>query len=291
MKKPAQAFCVGLVFFGALTHPVVAQTSETDSSTPLPSSTGQAGDLKVLPRIGASFTTTGAGYEEPFFSLEGFVPLQQTPGSNLTFLEGRALVLTDSTFGTNLILGQRFYRPSQNIVLGGYLSYDVRDTGNTTFHQIGAGFEKLGDAWDFRINGYLPVGNTREQIAESISNPFFQQNFLILERSRQFQAAMAGFDMEAGGRLLRIGNGDLRGYAGMYYYSATGSEDALGVKGRLEARPNDNFRLGLSVQHDPLFDTSVVLSLGMNFPGSRPRGVQRGSALARMGESVGRTAT
>jgi len=142
MKKPAQAFCVGLVFFGALTHPVVAQTSETDSSTPLPSSTGQAGDLKVLPRIGASFTTTGAGYEEPFFSLEGFVPLQQTPGSNLTFLEGRALVLTDSTFGTNLILGQRFYRPSQNIVLGGYLSYDVRDTGKTTFHQIGAGFEK-----------------------------------------------------------------------------------------------------------------------------------------------------
>jgi hypothetical protein len=193
--------------------------------------------------------------------------------------------------GGNIVVGQRFYSPSRNRILGGYLSYDVRDTGNNVFHQIGAGFERLGDDWDLRVNAYLPVGNTREQTSLFLSNPFFQQNFLVQGRTRQFEVAMGGFDVEAGGRLLRLGNGDLRGYAGVYYYGAVGSDDAFGIRGRLEARPTDNLRLGLSVQNDRLFDTKVVLSLGVNFPGTRPRGVANSSAVARMGESVGRTAT
>jgi hypothetical protein len=290
MKKPAQALCFGLLLSSALTSPVVAQTTDTDTGTPLPLSS-TAADLTVLPRIGAGFTTTGAGYQEPFFSLEGFVPLQQTPGSTLTFLEGRLLFLTDSTMGGNLLLGQRFYSSSQNRILGGYISYDVRDTGNSVFNQIGAGFERLGDDWDLRVNAYLPVGYQRQQLSESFSNPAFQENFLLFDRRRQFEAAMAGFDVEAGGRLLRLGEGDLRGYAGVYYYGAEGSENAFGIRGRVEARPTDNLRLGLSVQNDPIFDTKVVLSLGFNFPGTRPRGVNNSSALARMGESVYRTAT
>src|SRR5919202_2013338 len=290
MKKPAQALCVGLLLSGAFTSPVVAQTTDTETSTPLPSSSGQASDLKVLPRLGAGFTTTGAGYQEPYFSLEGFAPLQQNPGSNLTFLEGKLLVFTDSNIGANLILGKRFYRSSQNAILGGYISYDVRDTGNNLFHQIGAGFERLGDNLDLRVNGYLPVGNTREKVSESLSNPFFQRNLLLLILTTQFEAAMAGVDVEAGARLVRLGDGDLRGYAGVYYYSAEGSDSGFGVRGRLEAHPTDNLSLGLSVQHDPIFDTKVVLSLGVNVPGTRPRGVNKSSVLARLGESVERTA-
>jgi hypothetical protein len=290
MKKPAQALCVGLMLSNALTSPAFAQIAETGTNTSPLSASGQAADLKIQPRIGAGFTTTGAGYQEPYFSLEGFVPLQQNPGSSLTFLEGRMLVVTDSTLGGNLILGQRFYSSSNNHILGGYLSYDIRDTGNNVFHQIGAGFERLGN-WDLRVNAYLPVGNTREKTAESLSNPFFQQNFLLLNRTRQFEAAMAGFDVEAGGRLMRLGDGDLRGYAGVYYYGAQGSDSGFGVRGRLEARPTDTLRLGLAVQHDPTFDTKVVFSVGVNAPGTRPRGVNKSSVLARLGESVERTAT
>ncbi|MEW6492335.1 MAG: right-handed parallel beta-helix repeat-containing protein [Cyanobacteriota bacterium] len=290
MRKPAQALCVGLLFLANVDSPVVAQTPDTELGNLRLLPTGQAADLKVLPRIGAGFTTTGAGYQEPFFSLEGFAPLQQTLGSNLTFLEGKLLFFTDSTIGTNLVLGKRFYSSSRNRILGGYISYDARDTGNTLFHQIGAGFERLGN-WDLRVNAYLPVGNTREQTAESLSNPFFQQNSLVLNRTRQFETAMAGFDVEAGGRLVRLGEGDLRGYGGVYYYGAQGSDGGFGVKGRLEARPTDNLRMGLSVQYDPIFETRVGLSLGVNFPGTRQRGVSNSSVLARLGESVARTST
>lgn len=259
MKKSAQAICLGLLLSKAFTSAAIAQTTDTDTLPP--SSSGTAEDLRVLPRIGAGFTTTGAGYKEPYFTLEGFVPIQQNPGNAVTFLEGKLHWLTDSTMGGNILLGQRFYSSSHNRILGGYISYDVRDTGNTVFQQIGAGFERLGD-WDLRVNAYLPVGNSREQTDESLGSLFFQENLLGLNRERRYEAAVGGFDIEAGGQLLQLGQGDLRGYGGVYYYGVPGSDDAFGIKGLLEARPTDTLKLGLSVQYDSLFDTRVVFNLG-----------------------------
>ena len=72
MKKPARALCVGLLLSKAFTSPAVAQTSEIDNGTPPSTFSGQAADLKVIPRVGAGFTSTGAGYEDPYFNVEGF---------------------------------------------------------------------------------------------------------------------------------------------------------------------------------------------------------------------------
>lgn len=68
-------------------------------------------DLRVLPRVGANFTTgPGVGYESFYGSVEGFVPLFQQPGENLAFLQGRALLSTeDARLGGNLVLGDRTY--------------------------------------------------------------------------------------------------------------------------------------------------------------------------------------
>jgi len=306
MKRPAPGLWVGLLFSGALTYPVVAQTANPQADTPRPVSVGQAADLNVLPRLGAGFTTTGTGYES-FTRFEGFIPLLQISGSTLTFLEGRLLLDTDARLGGNILLGHRFYSPNDKRIYGGYLSYDNRNTGNSVFNQVGAGFESLGDRWDFRVNGYAPLGDSRQMVNERVldtglqltGNPFFQDHFLVAQGQRQFQqirhfeAAMAGFDVEAGARLAKLGSqGDLRGYGGLYYYNASGSNDALGWRLRLEARPTDALNLGLSVQNDAIFGTNVVLSVGATFPGTRPRGVSKQeSVLARMGESVVRTAS
>lgn len=291
MKISAQALCVGLLFSGGLTSPVIAQTSESEPDTPRPLTEETATTLRVLPRIAGEFTTEGAGYQHPFFSLEGFLPITQIPGNRLTFLEGQLRLLTNSTMGGTILLGHRVYNATQNRILGGYLSYDTRDTGNSLFHQLGAGFERLGDDWDLRVNAYLPLAERRHEVDESFSLDGFQGNHLLLNHRQHFEAAMSGFDIEAGGRLLRLGKGDLRGYAGFYYYGSEGRDDAIGIRGRLEARPTDYLNLGLSVQTDAIFETRLVLSVGATFPGTRPRQVESGSAFARMGESVERIAT
>ncbi len=84
MKKLSLSLGMNLLFASTLIAPVMAQTPDPEI-TPV-SETGSAADLRVTPRIGASFTTNGPGYEAPYFGLEGFVPLQQNPGNSLTFL-------------------------------------------------------------------------------------------------------------------------------------------------------------------------------------------------------------
>jgi len=242
------------------------------------------------PRVGVGYTTEGSGFES-FTSFEGFVPLTQNPGESMTYLQGRLLLDNDSNLAGNILLGHRFYNAQGNRVSGGYVSYDTRDTGNRTYRQLGLGVESLGK-WDFRFNGYLPIGETREQIGQSIT-PFFQGRTLSFERMRQYEDSLHGVDAEIGTRLTKLGSGDLRGYAGLYYYSGTGSEEAFGWKTRLVARPTDYLGLGLSLQHDDLYDTKLVFNVGLNIPGSGARRSRPASdsALARLAESVQRQET
>jgi len=282
--------------------------SQTTNPEPLPTSeVAQNPRIRVLPRFGGNFTTgPGVGYSSSFGSIEGFVPLSQTPGSNLTFLEGRLLLSTeDSNLGGNLVLGHRVYNAEANRVLGGYIGFDNRSTGNSSFNQVGVGFESLGESWEVRGNAYVPVGNSRQLTAEAISDlgvsasdPFFQDNFLAVTRNQQqqlnrrFEAAMTGVDLEAGVKLASLGQtGALRGYAGLYYYDAPGSDEVLGWRTRLEARPTDTLRLGLTLSNDATFGTNLVVSVGANFPGTSPRGLSQDErVLARLGESPQRNA-
>lgn len=278
----------------------VTPETATPANTPTPS-------VRVSPRIGGSFTTgPGVGYESSFGAVEGFVPLSQKPGKDLAFLQGRAIMSTeDARLGGNVVLGYRSYSRQDNRIWGGYVSYDIRDTGKSNFNQVGLGLESLGDSLDFRANGYIPVGDTRNQVAasSSISNSFtpqvpnFQGNFLaigsfnqVTQLNRRFEAAMSGFDAEAGVKLARLGEtGAIRGYAGLYYYGGPGTDGIVGVRGRLEARPSDNFQLGLSLQRDDKFGTNLVFSIATNFPGTRPRGARReDDVVARLGEGVSR---
>jgi parallel beta-helix repeat protein len=291
---------MSFLLLGALISPLSAQTVEEESLPP--SLTGSAVDLTIRPRFGVGYSTSGASYDA-FTSFEGFVPLLQTPGSTLTFLEGRLLLDNDANLGGNLLLGHRVYNPTSNRVLGAYLAYDNRSTGSSTFNQVSAGFESLGEILDFRGNVYVPIGDTRRLVEETgfdtgllVSDAGFSGNFLTITGSREgqinrrFEAAMTGVDVEGGARLVRIGTrGDIRGYVGGYFYDAPSSDEILGWKARLEVRPTDYFRFGLSVQDDDTFGTNVIFNVAANFPGTRPRGsTQSQEVLARLGESVAR---
>ncbi|MDX2229749.1 MAG: right-handed parallel beta-helix repeat-containing protein [Leptolyngbyaceae cyanobacterium bins.349] len=283
----------------ACTFPAQAQSPTTTDSPGTPAVSTRAVDLLVTPRAGVGYSTSGGGYEG-FGSFQGFLPLAQTPGKNLLYLVGQLLLDTDANLGGNVLLGYRVYNTNANRIFGGYLAYDNRDTGNNTFSQFGLGLETLGDGWDARLNAYVPVGSTRRTVSETAFNTGFQfssfrfqNNFLLASgtsqqtRIRDVEAAMAGFDAEAGGRILRVGStGDLRGYAGLYYIAA--GDSAVGVRGRLEFRPIEHITAGLAVQHDGIFGTNVVATIALSFPNSRPSGAAPHSVLARMGEMPGR---
>jgi trimeric autotransporter adhesin len=247
----------------AFSSPAFAQTAPAGNDTSAEVTTETFPSFS--PRLGVRYNTKGSGYDA-FTSFEGFVPLLQTPGKNVTFLEGRLLLDDKDYISGNLVLGHRILSDSGKRVIGTYVSFDKRNTGSNAFNQVGLGFESLGDV-DFRANAYLPVDNGRRPMNDGYTGgAVFSGNNLFLQR--QYETALHGIDAEIGTRLTRLGSGDIRAYAGGYYYGGDNIEDTFGWKARLAANPTDALNLNITVQNDPLFNTSALFTIGFTFPGS-----------------------
>jgi trimeric autotransporter adhesin len=305
IKKSAQSFYLALLILGIFNSTATAQTiipkdTKTVNSSQTPRQNNQAQLLAQTeeagartdvitfqPRVGASYTTEGAGFK-PYGSFEGFFPLFQNPGENLTFVEGKMLLDTDSgALGGNLLLGHRFLNSGKNRVIGTYLSYDTRNTGNAVFNQLGLGLESLGENWDFHFNGYLPLGQSSAQLGSDRypGTSTFQGTSLQLDRVRLFQDSLSGIDAEVGTKLASWTNGGLRGYAGAYVYGGANTGTFVGARSRVVGTW-DGLVAGFSLQTDSQFDTRLVFNIGASL-GSVKTGENQ-SILARMGEPVQR---
>ena len=258
----------------------LAATEEGVMAQPPESTVAVTEALTIQPRFGVGYITDG-GSHSSLGRFEAFVPLDQEPGENISFLEGRLVVGENDDVGGSLLLGYRGYRNAQNRIRGGYIGLDARNTGNSDFYQLGAGYESLGDDWDFRFNAYLPLGDRSNTISDTtidsgfqVSTGFVGNQFVLnsqrqQERLFQQEYALGGFDAEAGYRLMRWDAGDLQAFGGLYLYDSPDIPTYLGWRIRLASNFTPNFNGGLSLQDDGLFGTRLVLSVGATFPGTR----------------------
>src|SRR5690348_10177140 len=120
MKKIKHLPYIGLVLLAALqalptlasevNGAVETNQAKLDKSTSAQITPGLDTETvpRFLPRFGVNYTTEGAGFDN-FGSFEAFIPVLQSPGKNLTFLEGKLLWTTSNgALGGNLLLGHRF---------------------------------------------------------------------------------------------------------------------------------------------------------------------------------------
>jgi hypothetical protein len=257
---------------------------------------------RFLPRVGYSYDgldTVG----RPIGGLsafQAFVPLWQDPESVKLLFSDSRLLLFDArgTVGANLGLGGRLFSGSLGRTLGGYVYWDYSDTGRASFSQVSGGVETLGDLVDARANFYVPVGRDKKQIDQQFTpyaEPYFQQNALLVgggQGTRTFEQALAGFDTEAGLKFFASDSLELRAFAGMYLFQGdVAALQAWGPRGRVEARVRDSLALGLSVQNDRLFGTTVNFNVLMTFPRLSGRAYSDGppaplAASDRLGDPV-----
>jgi hypothetical protein len=299
MQRASLLAVTGILLTATLCSQAIAQTPPSDP----PESTA-ASDLTIPAWVGAGHDSSGAGWDG-VTHFEGFIPLRQSPGRDITFFEPRFLLDNDGNIGGSLLLGHRIYDPQSDRTYGGYIAFDRRETDASNFSQLGLGLESLGNIWDFRFNAYIPLGDSRHLVDESrsetgytTSTQFVRNRLLLSSRreqqvTRTYEAGLLGLDAEAGAKLADWTDGDLRAFGGIYFYDAQGTDSTLGWRLRLQARPTQNLTLGLAVQNDDLFGTNVVASIGFTFPRIRPRGPIRDSeaVAARLGEPISRNPT
>ncbi|ESA34062.1 parallel beta-helix repeat (two copies) [Leptolyngbya sp. Heron Island J] len=251
----------------------------------------------ISPRVGVDFNTPRHGDDERSFGrVTGFIPLWQTPGNGLTFLDTAIRLNSTGDLGGTVSVGQRFLQG--DLVLGGHLSYDIRDTGNNTFNQLGLGIEAFGDKWDVHLNGYLPVGDTQQSAGstggtDQVTDTQFQGNQLVFITagggSEFLESAWGGVDLDAGMQLADWADwGQLWGYGGIYYHG-----DAIGGRLRVDHRVQDWMRLGLGVQSDDNFGTRGFFSIGFSWGGGSGSDAtdESVSLWARAAESVTRNSS
>jgi hypothetical protein len=272
--------------------PVTSDLEENQAQTPVTAiaSTPQ----RVQGRVNLGYSSSGGGYDG-FGRLEFFAPLYQQPAENVVFAEGKLLIDNDVNFGGNLRVGYRQVLNNQGQTLGGYIGVDRRDTGNRGMHQIGVGVETVGELWSVRANGYIPVGDTRDQVGRTFTNANFAGNRLLYDANDIYESALGGFDLEAGSRLAQWQNvGNLYGYIGPYFLTGEGADDTWGIRSRLAMEINSGLNLGVGVQHDDLFGTNAVFSITASVPNG-PNRPQRETpdaqavALANLSQPVART--
>lgn len=219
--------------------------------------------VRFLPAAGLRYTNQSGG-TVGFTSVESFFPLRQSPG-HLTYIAPIFNIFDDGELGGNFILGHRAYDLENQRLFGGYISWDGRNFNDHFYHQIGLGLEAAIDSWNVSLNGYIPIGRSRRQTGEQIlglARVPFRGNRLFLDGISFFDAAMAGFDLELG-RIINLNErGYLRPFIGGYFLTAERSENALGIRGGLQA-VRQGISGSLAIQHDGLFGTQVLFSVGI----------------------------
>src|SRR5579863_768947 len=167
-------------------------------------------------RAAVRYTTPkGIGYNTGYATVEGFfAPANETW---IPFVDLRGHVFDDGKFAANAGLGLRYLSTSR--VWGVNAYYNYRNAKHQHYNQVSAGLESLGEIWDFRINGYLPVGKTHSHFFHTHFS-HFKGHKLLLRSSQDF--AMKGGNAEAGIHVDHFKNVPLYFAAGPYYLTGSG---------------------------------------------------------------------
>lgn len=222
-----------------------------------------------------------AGNQRHLGEADLFIPVIQNDRS-LLFANIRSRADTNDSYEGNFGLGAR-HMMGAGWNLGAYGYFDRRRTENDgNFNQVTVGTEALGvkalgQEWDARVNGYIPVGR-KVRLVDSLSTAEVSGASVIFRGGEEH--SMAGFDAELGWRVpvTAPDSGlNLRLYGGGYRFWSTESSavhDVQGPRGRAELVfdqipvlwEGSRFSLGAEGQHDDPRGTQAFLSARLRIP-------------------------
>lgn len=235
----------------------------------------------------------GIGYNQGYTTLETFLAPDPNQWPVMPFLDVRGHVFDSGRWAANAGTGIRGIWGCRTYGLNAF--YDYRNTKKLNYNQIGLGLETLGTLWDFRMNGYLPVG-TKVSSAYDTKFDRFSEHHMIL--SRKYQFAMKGADAELGFHFGKSRLFDFYAAAGPYYYVGKMGGNAWGGKARISGKFKEYVTLEISDSYDTKFHNNFQGQLTLSMPLGKRSTVKKkgclnscelaGTLTSRMVQPVGR---
>jgi hypothetical protein len=216
------------------------------------------------------FQATAA--EDPGFGAGAFVPFLLGDGT-LFYADGWLNYQPEGSVAGSIGMGVR--QEAGNWVLGanGYLDY-LHSSQDFGYAQLGAGLEAISQHWEFRLNGYAPIGDTANAVDAAsrvgIANGQFVAN-------QGYEVALYGLDAEVGFRMPVFAADSTEAwkvYGGAFIEGSDLSGTTSGVSLRTELTldfdqqlvPGSTFSLGGGLRYDSNDDLSASAYIRFSAP-------------------------
>ncbi len=225
------------------------------------------------------------------FVIDAFAPLWQPGDSRLilnlrgTFLEADRRGIEQIARHLNLpntlgrsdeqefsagLVARHLFRDA-DMIIGVNAFYDTRWTvEDNTFNQVGAGIEWLSRWVDVRANVYYPLTDERVLEERTETRETVNDGVRVTEtiRSRTYEEALRGYDVEAGVWLPYVSRHVPTGlFAGYHEFSSDYVDDFRGWRIRLESRLHPNWTLDAEWHDDDaLSGSSYFVGVRIHIP-------------------------
>lgn len=206
----------------------------------------------------------GANYGGDYSTLQVLLAPDYLLGQFMYLVDLRGHCFDNASYATNIGVGGR-YIPEENSFCSLYgvnAYYDWRQGFKGDYHQIGIGLEILSRRWDFRANGYIPLGSAKNI---NVCNYKYAGGYAMSFSDCEF--ATYGFNAEIGWLAVEGPKFLVYVAAGPYYLtrSSYNSESIRGAEFRIRPQFKDYFALEGRVSWDTVYkwvcQTEVIVSL------------------------------
>ena len=257
-----------------------AVVEEPQKSKPMP-----VNEEMPIPAVKGSYLNIrqmergGVGYTQGYTTIETFLTPFRNIDTWLPYLDLRGHRFDNGKYAANVGLG--FRALASCALWGANVYYDYRQTRHQDFNQMGVGLEALTAHWDFRINGYIPVGRTHSHLYDTRFG-HFRGNRLILKTKQIFD--MGGLNAEMAYHWIPTCNVDVTAAIGPYYFKGKFNKQAGGAQARLKATFLNTISLEGIGSYDSLFKWKGQGQLTFSVP-LAPKIKNRGIAKDRCNNS------
>ncbi|USO02934.1 MAG: inverse autotransporter beta domain-containing protein [Rhodospirillales bacterium] len=230
------------------------------------------------------------GSERSILMSEFWVPIAQAQDS---VLYGDLRLMGDDRDNRegNIGLGYRRILPGGKALAGGHLWFDRRLTDRgSMFHQITGGAELLGEAFDLRANGYLPLSGKKEYTVPTVNpqGPALAGTGIFVDTNgRLLEEPQYGLDLELGWRVpyLEGFTDSVRLYGGGYHFDGDHTENVTGWRARFAADITPDIQVGARFQRDAARGSQGFLEATIRFPFGQKKSFRKEGLRARLDES------
>jgi hypothetical protein len=240
---------------------------------------------------GINAADRGLGYRGSYYTVGGFIPYAEDDLGGVWNADLRGHLSNYGGFFSNVGAVRKQFWGGTLFGVGVYWDYDgdqsqysnttISDSsgsytfaGGQTYNQVGVSAEWLTDYGNLRSNGYIPVGNTAQQMGPFVGNSLLCQNGI--------NAGLSGADLEVGAYIPGLadwaGMVSVGGYAfGNARYNNVNGTDLVpyfgGVYTRMDLTLIRNWDFSLQANNDSFFDWTGFARLTYRMGGSRRRNV------------------